>query len=101
MFAAPLALALAAQAEDTPLVLLSKGPPPAYPVAATGFGYGAVTCVATVSINDAGVPYNVLVSGCPAVFAEPTREAVRGWRWTPPTKNGVPTASQTVEEVAF
>jgi serine/threonine protein kinase/outer membrane biosynthesis protein TonB len=57
---------------------------PQYPAAARLQRLGEARCMATVLIDDRGVPYEVTVAGCPKAFHDSTIEAIRRWRWEPP-----------------
>ena len=58
-------------------------------------------CLAVVSMNDEGTPYDVSVSNCPDVFVLPTQEALLKWRWMPPKKDGHPAAARTTIAVTY
>jgi hypothetical protein len=57
---------------------------PGYPDAALALSLGEQRCLADVSLDERGTPFDVTVTGCPAVFDGPTREALYQWRWYPP-----------------
>ena len=57
---------------------------PDYPELATDLGLPAQRCLAEVFMDEQGTPYDVEVDGCPAVFVQPTRDAMMKWRWNPP-----------------
>jgi hypothetical protein len=54
---------------------------PEFPAA--GRFLGDQRCLADVSIDPEGVPYEVTVAHCPEVFVDPTRTAILQWRWAP------------------
>jgi outer membrane biosynthesis protein TonB len=57
---------------------------PRYPEAARALGLGHQRCVALVSVDEEGIPYDVEISGCPLAFHPATREALLAWRFYPP-----------------
>jgi outer membrane biosynthesis protein TonB len=61
---------------------------PVYPVAARGLGLGEQKCKVTLSIDEAGVPYDIKIDGCPKVFHESTSEGLLKWRAYPFKVNG-------------
>lgn len=74
---------------------------PRYPEAARALHLGEQRCRARVSIGADGVPTDVEVSGCPAVFHPDTEVAIRGWRWWPPRVDGRPAAVVTTIVVVY
>jgi outer membrane biosynthesis protein TonB len=57
---------------------------PRYPEAARALGLGQQRCLALVSVDEEGIPYEVEISGCPLAFHPATREALLAWRFYPP-----------------
>jgi hypothetical protein len=56
---------------------------PTYPKEALKQKLGSQRCMARVSIDAAGVPYDVVTERCPTVFHQPTKDALLQWRWYP------------------
>jgi outer membrane biosynthesis protein TonB len=62
---------------------------------------GEVTCLATVVIDQKGLPQSVSVSRCPDAFAESTRTAVMKARFEPPMYEGVSSEVTTTLPIKF
>ncbi|MBX2799937.1 MAG: energy transducer TonB [Myxococcales bacterium] len=56
---------------------------PRFPKEAKQRGLSGARCLATISIDERGVPYDVIVQDCPEVFRAETRRALYAWRWYP------------------
>lgn len=74
---------------------------PRYPKAAQGMGLGRVTCDARVVIDERGVPADVDVTGCPALFHAEIRAAVLKSRWASPRFDGERRRVQTLLRFHF
>lgn len=80
---------------------LRRQPPPSYPAEAEALGLGETRCVATVRIDAGGVPYSVVVSGCPDAFHAETVASLMKWRWYPPRAGKIATRAQTQIAVTY
>jgi hypothetical protein len=81
---------------------LRASPQPSYPRAAKALGLGEVTCLARVSMDERGKPYDVVVERCPTAFHEELRRTLLRWRWYAPrdaSRNKV--RAQTVISATF
>lgn len=72
-----------------------------YPAAARGLGLGEQGCIAPVLIGPGGVPEDVPVKGCPAVFHPSTVDSLLRWRWRPLRIGGSSLPVQTRIRVVF
>jgi hypothetical protein len=72
-----------------------------YPAAARSLELGDHRCLAKVFIDEGGVPYDVLVEGCPEAFFQDTRGTILEWRWNPPMDQGGPTRAMTTLAVTY
>jgi hypothetical protein len=79
--AAPSAPAVAARVIHHRKVEWLRQIQPSYPRAARG--HPPVSCRGELSIDPNGVPTDVVVEGCPAVFANPAGDALLRWRAQP------------------
>ena len=52
-----------------------------YPEVAKDLNIGTQRCIATVTIDQRGVPYSVTVDECPMVFHKETKEGLLKFRW--------------------
>jgi hypothetical protein len=74
---------------------------PKYPDAAKEGALGNSRCLATVCIDEEGIPYDVMVEACPSVFAQPTKEVMMLWRWYPPMDGENAVKAQTTIAVTY
>jgi hypothetical protein len=74
---------------------------PDYPDAALALSLGEQRCLAEVVLDERGVPVDVTVSGCPAVFDGPTRQALHQWRWYPPKVGSRAVQARTTIAVTY
>ncbi|MCB9682968.1 MAG: hypothetical protein H6733_15995 [Alphaproteobacteria bacterium] len=72
-----------------------------YPVAARGLGLGEQVCRAHVRLSDRGVPVDVRVEACPAVFQARVVEGLSSWRWYPAKARGQRVPSTFTVKVRF
>lgn len=72
-----------------------------YPANARAMGFGDTRCLARVSIDEQGSPYDVEVTDCPRPFQQPTRDAILRWRWEPAVDERGPIRAQTTIAVNF
>ena len=81
---------------------LRRKPSIRYPEEARALNIGRQSCVAIVSIDDNGKPYDVRVSDCPAIFQQATRAGLLRWAWHPPRdKNRNKVKAQTRIRIHF
>ena len=67
---------------------------PHFPDEALAANISFVECLATVSVDVAGSPTNVIVSGCPDLFFESVEDALMRWRFEPTMADGAPVATE-------
>ena len=66
---------------------------PHFPEEALAANISFVECLATISVDAAGSPTNVTVSGCPDLFFQSVENAVMRWRFEPAMADGLPVAT--------
>jgi len=74
---------------------------PIYPEAAESMNLGDQRCKVSVTIDEKGVPYKVVVKTCPKVFHEAARSAILQWRWYPPKAGKQKVKAQTLISIVF
>lgn len=74
---------------------------PRYPDAARALALGEQRCLARVEIDPEGVPVDVTVQNCPAVFHDETERALRAWRWYPVRLEGRKIGAVTTIAVVY
>ena len=74
---------------------------PDFPAQAEALGLTDARCIATVSMDDKGVPYSVVVTGCAETFQEETTANLMKWRWYPPKVGKEPTRARTQIGVTY
>jgi protein TonB len=73
---------------------------PEYPESARAQKIAGTVKLHVLIGTDGGVEEEELISG-PEVFVKPTMNAVRQWKYKPPTANGQPVMVDTTVEVVF
>ena len=86
---------------EDPKLVVRRRVEPVYPEAARALGLGEQRCLATVYIDEDGVPYDVDIAGCPAAFHPAAREALLAWRWYPPKSGKVRVRTQTAVGITY
>ncbi|MEQ1570793.1 MAG: hypothetical protein ABMA64_34510 [Myxococcota bacterium] len=74
---------------------------PRYPESARALDLGEQRCAATVRVDAEGVPFEVVVEDCPAVFHAQTRESLLAWRFWPARDGRVRIPAQTRISVVY
>ena len=82
-------------------VRMTRLPAPKYPSDGRELDLGTVLCRALVLFDEAGVPYEVDPQACPALFADPTRQALLATRFEPHLHLGEPVHVQSLITVRF
>jgi serine/threonine protein kinase len=82
-------------------VSVIKSTMPQYPKKAKHLKLGEQKCRVQVAIDETGAPAHIVVHDCPAVFHEPTKEALTQWRMRPFVLDGFPTKAQFTVEVKY
>ena len=83
-----------APAEETARPRAVRRVAPHFPDEALAANITFAECLATISVDAAGTPTSVIVSGCPDFFSESVEDAVMRWRFEPTLANGAPTATE-------
>lgn len=86
---------------EDPDLVVRRRVDPAYPEAAKALGLGEQRCLATVYIDESGVPYDVDIENCPAAFHSAARQALLEWRWYPPKSGKVRVRTKTAVGITY